>query len=162
SFSFNTAPLITKMTYIPSQDKVRLILAVENSQKLDFSNQRATVKYKKLQNKTDAYGWEDPTSNSGTNSEASATIETIQVSQPQNNNEENFGITFLEFELGNLEKGSWYLIEEISLSTKDGSSTSLSLYLDKEKMQPDNKKTSTSESEKWQTIVNTTIESTTI
>ncbi|WP_218836655.1 DUF1410 domain-containing protein, partial [Mesomycoplasma ovipneumoniae] len=167
SFSFNTAPLITKMTYIPSQDKVRLILAVENSQKLDFSNQRATVKYKKLQNKSDAYGWEDPTSSSGTNSEASTTIETIEVSQPQNNNqqnnnEENFGITNLEFDLTSLEKGSWYLIEEISLSTKDGSSTSLSLYLDKEKMQPDNKKTATSESEKWQTIVNTTIESTTI
>ncbi|MDW2892666.1 DUF1410 domain-containing protein [Mesomycoplasma ovipneumoniae] len=167
SFSFNTAPLITKMTYIPSQDKVRLILAVENSQKLDFSNQRATVKYKKLQNKSNDYGWEDPTTNPGTNNDTSATIETIEVSQPQNNNqqnnnEENFGITNLEFDLTSLEKGSWYLIEEISLSTKDGSSTSLSLYLDKEKMQPEDKKTKTSESEKWQTIVNTTIESTTI
>ncbi|WNM14645.1 hypothetical protein [Mesomycoplasma ovipneumoniae] len=59
-------------------------------------------------------------------------------------------------------KGSWYLIEEISLSTRDGGSTPLSLYLDKEKMEPQDKKTATSESEKWQTIVNTTIESTTI
>ncbi|WP_341493752.1 hypothetical protein [Mesomycoplasma ovipneumoniae] len=60
---------------------------------------------------------------------ASDTAETITVRVPQRQqdpanqasqqeNEENFGITFLEFELGNLEKGSWYLIEEISLSTR--------------------------------------------
>ncbi|WNM14522.1 DUF1410 domain-containing protein [Mesomycoplasma ovipneumoniae] len=172
SFSFNTAPLITKMTYVPSETSIKLILAVENSQKLDFSNHRATIKYKKLENNPSSYGWQDPTNN-GNNNASSDVAETITVRVPQRQqdptnqasqqeNEENFGITFLEFELGNLEKGSWYLIDEISLSTRDGSSTPLSLYLDKEKMEPVDKKTETSESEKWQTIVNTTIESTTI
>ncbi|WP_341491107.1 DUF1410 domain-containing protein [Mesomycoplasma ovipneumoniae] len=172
SFSFNTAPLITKMTYVPSEKNIKLILAVENSQKLDFSNHRATIKYKKLENETNKFGWQDPTSNTS-NNDLSDTTDTITVRVPQRQqdptnqasqqeNEENFGITFLEFELGNLDKGSWYLIEEISLSTRDGSSTPLSLYLDKEKMEPQDKKIETSESEKWQTIVNTTIESTTI
>ncbi|WP_341500913.1 DUF1410 domain-containing protein [Mesomycoplasma ovipneumoniae] len=172
SFSFNTAPLITKMTYVPSEKSIKLILAVENSQKLDFSNHRATIKYKKLENNPNSYGWQDPTNN-GNNNASSDVAETITVRVPQRQqgpanqasqqeNEENFGITFLEFELGNLEKGSWYLIDEISLSTRDGSSTPLSLYLDKEKMEPVDKKTETSELEKWQTIVNTTIESTTI
>ncbi|WP_341516306.1 DUF1410 domain-containing protein [Mesomycoplasma ovipneumoniae] len=172
SFSFNTAPLITKMTYVPSEKSIKLILAVENSRKLDFSNHRATIKYKKLENNPSQYGWQDPTSNTS-NNDLSDTTETITVRVPQRQqdptdqasqqqNEENFGITFLEFELGNLEKGSWYLIEEISLSARDGSSTPLSLYLDKENMEPVDKKTATSESEKWQTIVNTTIESTTI
>ncbi|MDW2891581.1 hypothetical protein R7X07_03760, partial [Mesomycoplasma ovipneumoniae] len=172
SFSFNTAPLITKMTYVPSETSINLILAVENSQKLDFSNHRAIIKYKKLDNKTNQYGWQDPTNKSSSDA-ASENIDTITVRVPQRQqdpanqasqqeNEENFGITFLEFELGGLEKGSWYLIEEISLSTRDGASTPLSLYLDKENMEPIDKKTATSESEKWQTIVNTTIESTTI
>ncbi|WP_341491763.1 DUF1410 domain-containing protein [Mesomycoplasma ovipneumoniae] len=172
SFSFNTAPLITKMTYVPSETSINLILAVENSQKLDFSNHRAIIKYKKLDNNASQYGWQDPTNKSSSDA-ASDTIDTITVRVPQRQqdpanqvsqqeNEENFGITFLEFELGGLEKGSWYLIEEISLSTRDGGSTPLSLYLDKEKMEPQDKKTATSESEKWQTIVNTTIESTTI
>ncbi|WP_341500898.1 DUF1410 domain-containing protein [Mesomycoplasma ovipneumoniae] len=172
SFSFNTAPLITKMTYVPSEKSIKLILAVENSQKLDFSNHSAIIKYNKLNNETNKYGWQDPTNINSTNA-TSENINTITVRVPQRQdgltpqtqqqeNEENFGITFLEFELGNLEKGSWYLIEEISLSTRDGGSTPLSLYLDKEKMQPQDKKTATSESEKWQTIVNTTIESTTI
>ncbi|MDW2891201.1 DUF1410 domain-containing protein [Mesomycoplasma ovipneumoniae] len=172
SFSFNTAPLITKMTYVPSEKSIKLILAVENSQKLDFSNHRAIIKYRKLVNNTNSYGWQDPINKSSSDA-ASDTVDTITVRVPQRQqgpanqasqqeNEENFGITFLEFELGNLEKGSWYLIDEISLSTRDGSSTPLSLYLDKEKMEPVDKKTETSELEKWQTIVNTTIESTTI
>ncbi|MCP9306778.1 DUF1410 domain-containing protein [Mesomycoplasma ovipneumoniae] len=172
SFSFNTAPLITKMTYVPSEKSIKLILAVENSQKLDFSNHRATIKYKKLENNPSSYGWQDPTSK-GSGNDLSDTVETITVRVPQRQqdptnqasqqqNEENFGITFLEFELGNLEKGSWYLIEEISLSTRGANPTPLSLYLDKEKMEPQDKKTETSELEKWQTIVNTTIESTTI
>ncbi|MDW2914359.1 DUF1410 domain-containing protein [Mesomycoplasma ovipneumoniae] len=171
SFSFNTAPLITKMTYVPSEKSIKLILAVENSQKLDFSNHRATIRYKKLDNNSDSYGWEDPTQASSNASSNIAETITVRVPQRQQDpanqtsqqeNEENFGITFLEFELGNLEKGSWYLIDEISLSAKDGSTTPLSLYLDKEQMEPVDKKTETSESEKWQTIVNTTIESTTI
>ncbi|WP_081311030.1 DUF1410 domain-containing protein, partial [Mesomycoplasma ovipneumoniae] len=172
SFSFNTAPLITKMTYVPSEKSIKLILAVENSQKLDFSNHRATIKYKKLENATNKFGWQDPT-NKANGNDLSDTTETITVRVPQRQqdptdqasqqqNEENFGITFLEFELGGLEKGSWYLIEEISLSTRGANPTPLSLYLDKEKMEPVDKKTETSESEKWQTIVNTTIESTTI
>ncbi|WNM13193.1 DUF1410 domain-containing protein [Mesomycoplasma ovipneumoniae] len=172
SFSFNTAPLITKMTYVPSEKSIKLILAVENSQKLDFSNHSAIIKYNKLNNETNKYGWQDPTNKSSSDA-ASKNIDTITVRVPQRQdgltpqtqqqeNEENFGITFLEFELGNLEKGSWYLIEEISLSTRDQNPTPLSLYLDKEKMEPQDKKTETSESEKWQTIVNTTIESTTI
>ncbi|MDW2860976.1 DUF1410 domain-containing protein [Mesomycoplasma ovipneumoniae] len=172
SFSFNTAPLITKMTYVPSEKSIKLILAVENSQKLDFSNHRAIIKYKKLDNNSNSYGWQDPTNKSSMDA-ASDTAETITVRVPQRQqdptnqasqqeNEENFGITFLEFELGGLEKGSWYLIEEISLSTRGANPTPLSLYLDKENMEPADKKTATSESEKWQTIVNTTIESTTI
>ncbi|MDW2906463.1 DUF1410 domain-containing protein [Mesomycoplasma ovipneumoniae] len=172
SFSFNTAPLITKMTYVPSETSINLILVVENSQKLDFSNHRAIIKYIKLDNNTSQYGWQDPTNKSSSDA-ASENVDTITVRVPQRQqdpanqasqqeNEENFGITFLEFELGGLEKGSWYLIEEISLSTRDGASTPLSLYLDKENMEPVDKKTATSESEKWQTIVNTTIESTTI
>ncbi|WP_341491644.1 DUF1410 domain-containing protein [Mesomycoplasma ovipneumoniae] len=172
SFSFNTAPLITKMTYVPGEKSIKLILAVENSRKLDFSNHRATIKYKKLENATNKFGWQDPTSNTS-NNDLSDTTDTITVRVPQRQqdptdqasqqqNEENFGITFLEFELGNLEKGSWYLIEEISLSTRGSNPTPLSLYLDKEKMEPQDKKIETSELEKWQTIVNTTIESTTI
>ncbi|WP_341504325.1 hypothetical protein [Mesomycoplasma ovipneumoniae] len=51
SFSFNTAPLITKMTYVPSETSIKLNLAVENSQKLDFSNHRAIIKFKKLRRK---------------------------------------------------------------------------------------------------------------
>ncbi|WP_341504326.1 hypothetical protein [Mesomycoplasma ovipneumoniae] len=82
--------------------------------------------------------------------------------QAQQQSEENFGITFLEFELGGLEKGNWYLIEEISLAARGQATTPLSLYIDKEKMQPLDKKLATSESEKWQTIVNTTVETTTI
>ncbi|MDW2830026.1 hypothetical protein R7U67_03770, partial [Mesomycoplasma ovipneumoniae] len=165
SFSFNTAPLITKMTYVPSEKSIKLILAVENSQKLDFSNHRATIQYKKLDNQTSQYGWQDPTNKdrSTTSTDVADTI-TVRVPQRQQDptnqaiqqqNEENFGITFLEFELGNLDKGSWYLIEEISLSARGQSTTPLSLYLDKEKMEPQDKKTETSESEKWQTIVNT-------
>ncbi|WP_341517374.1 DUF1410 domain-containing protein [Mesomycoplasma ovipneumoniae] len=62
SFSFNTAPLITKMTYVPSETSIKLNLAVENSQKLDFTNHRAIIKYKKLRrNNFKAYGWWDPT-----------------------------------------------------------------------------------------------------
>ncbi|MHA0315905.1 hypothetical protein ACXYVG_03590, partial [Mesomycoplasma ovipneumoniae] len=80
----------------------------------------------------------------------------------QQESEENFGITFLEFELGGLEKGNWYLIEEISLVARGQNPTPLSLYIDKEKLQPLDKRVETSEAEKWQTIVNTTVETTTI
>ncbi|WNM14644.1 hypothetical protein [Mesomycoplasma ovipneumoniae] len=104
SFSFNTAPLITKMTYVPSEKSIKLILAVENSQKLDFSNHRATIKYKKLDNNQNSYGWQDPTSNTSAN-DANHVADTITVRVPQRQqdpakqasqqqNEENFGITF--------------------------------------------------------------------
>ncbi|WP_341489889.1 hypothetical protein [Mesomycoplasma ovipneumoniae] len=170
SFSFNTAPLITKMTYVPSETSIKLNLAVENSQKLDFTNHRAIIKFKKLNRKNIAYGWWDPTTASArsTNKELDSVTVRVPQRQPspaiqaQQDSEENFGITFLEFELGGLDKGSWYLIEEISLSARGQATTPLSLYIDKEKMQPLDKKLATSESEKWQTIVNTTVETTTI
>ncbi|WP_341495408.1 DUF1410 domain-containing protein [Mesomycoplasma ovipneumoniae] len=170
SFSFNTAPLITKMTYVPSETSIKLNLAVENSQKLDFSNHRAIIKYKKLNRKNIAYGWWDPTTASArsTNKDIDSVIVRVPQRQPspaiqaQQESEENFGITFLEFELGGLDKGSWYLIEEISLAARGQGTTPLSLYIDKEKLQPEDKRTATSESEKWQTIVNTTVETTTI
>ncbi|WP_337904339.1 DUF1410 domain-containing protein [Mesomycoplasma ovipneumoniae] len=170
SFSFNTAPLITKMTYVPSETSIKLNLAVENSQKLDFTNHRAIIKFKKLNRKNIAYGWWDPTTASArsTNKELDSVTVRVPQRQPspaiqaQQESEENFGITFLEFELGGLDKGSWYLIEEISLSARGQATTPLSLYIDKEKMQPLDKKLATSESEKWQTIVNTTVETTTI
>ncbi|MDW2931467.1 DUF1410 domain-containing protein [Mesomycoplasma ovipneumoniae] len=170
SFSFNTAPLITKMTYVPSETSIKLNLAVENSQKLDFSNHRAIIKYKKLNRKNIAYGWWDPTTASArsTNKDIDSVIVRVPQRQPspaiqaQQESEENFGITFLEFELGGLDKGSWYLIEEISLAARGQATTPLSLYIDKEKLQPEDKRIATSESEKWQTIVNTTVETTTI
>ncbi|MDW2922930.1 hypothetical protein R7X40_02415 [Mesomycoplasma ovipneumoniae] len=171
SFSFNTAPLITKMTYVPSETSIKLNLAVENSQKLDFSNHRAIIKFKKLRRKNIAYGWWDPASNPNdpsTNKNIDSVTVRVPQRQPspaiqaQQDSEENFGITFLEFELGGLEKGNWYLIEEISLAARGQATTPLSLYIDKEKLQPEDKKTATSEAEKWQTIVNTTVETTTI
>ncbi|MDO6856762.1 DUF1410 domain-containing protein [Mesomycoplasma ovipneumoniae] len=170
SFSFNTAPLITKMTYVPSETSIKLNLAVENSQKLDFSNHRAIIKFKKLNRKNFQYGWWDPTQ--ATARSANKDIDSVTVRVPQRQpspaiqaqqeSEENFGITFLEFELGGLDKGSWYLIEEISLAARGQGTTPLSLYIDKEKLQPEDKKLATSESEKWQTIVNTTVETTAI
>ncbi|WP_341491823.1 DUF1410 domain-containing protein [Mesomycoplasma ovipneumoniae] len=170
SFSFNTAPLITKMTYVPSETSIKLNLAVENSQKLDFSNHRAIIKFKKLNRKNKAYGWWDPAQASATSTNKELDTITVRVPQrqqspaiqAQQDSEENFGITFLEFELGGLEKGNWYLIEEISLAARGQNPTPLSLYIDKEKLQPLDKKLATSESEKWQTIVNTTVETTTI
>ncbi|MHA0298182.1 DUF1410 domain-containing protein, partial [Mesomycoplasma ovipneumoniae] len=170
SFSFNTAPLITKMTYVPSETSIKLNLAVENSQKLDFTNHRAIIKYKKLNKKNFAYGWWDPTQASARSSNTELDSVTVRVPQRQisasqagqQDSEENFGITFLEFELGGLDKGSWYIIEEISLAARGQATTPLSLYIDKEKMQPLDKKLATSESEKWQTIVNTTVETTAI
>ncbi|WP_341517373.1 hypothetical protein [Mesomycoplasma ovipneumoniae] len=62
--------------------------------------------------------------------------------QAQQESEENFGITFLEFELGGLHKGTWYLIEEISLAARGQGTTPLSLYIDKEKLQPHDKRAS--------------------
>ncbi|MDW2918751.1 DUF1410 domain-containing protein, partial [Mesomycoplasma ovipneumoniae] len=171
SFSFNTAPLITKMTYVPSETSIKLNLAVENSQKLDFSNHRAIIKFKKLRRKNKQYGWWDPAS-AARDPSSNKNIDSITVRVPQRqpdpaiqaqqDSEENFGITFLEFELGGLEKGNWYLIEEISLAARGQNPTPLSLYIDKEKLQPEDKRTATSEAEKWQTIVNTTVETTTI
>ncbi|WP_341492442.1 DUF1410 domain-containing protein [Mesomycoplasma ovipneumoniae] len=170
SFSFNTAPLITKMTYVPSETSIKLNLAVENSQKLDFSNHRAIIKYKKLRRKNIAYGWWDqaPYNDPSSNRDIDSVTVRIPQRQPspavqaQQESEENFGITFLEFELGGLEKGNWYLIEEISLAARGQATTPLSLYIDKEKLQPEDKRTATSEAEKWQTIVNTTVETTAI
>ncbi|MDW2909523.1 hypothetical protein, partial [Mesomycoplasma ovipneumoniae] len=172
SFSFNTAPLITKMTYVPSETSIKLNLAVENSQKLDFSNHRAIIKFKKLRRKNIAYGWWDPTTESARDPSSNQNIDSVTVRVPQRqpspavqaqqDSEENFGITFLEFELGGLEKGNWYLIEEISLAARGQATTPLSLYIDKEKLQPLDKRVETSESEKWQTIVNTTVETTAI
>ncbi|WP_341515653.1 hypothetical protein [Mesomycoplasma ovipneumoniae] len=172
SFSFNTAPLITKMTYVPSETSIKLNLAVENSQKLDFTNHRAIIKYKKLRRNNFKYGWWDPTTASATDPSSTENIDSVTVRVPQRQpspavqtqqeSEENFGITFLEFELGGLQKGNWYLIEEISLAARGQATTPLSLYIDKEKLQPLDKRVETSESEKWQTIVNTTVETTAI
>ncbi|MEG3826056.1 hypothetical protein MOV3098_02360, partial [Mesomycoplasma ovipneumoniae] len=171
SFSFNTAPLITKMTYVPSETSIKLNLAVENSQKLDFSNHRAIIKFKKLRRNNKQYGWRDPASNPNdpsTNTNIDSVTVRVPQRQPspaiqaQQDSEENFGITFLEFELRGLEKGNWYLIEEISLVARGQNPTPLSLYIDKEKLQPEDKKLATSESEKWQTIVNTTVETTVV
>ncbi|WP_337905170.1 hypothetical protein, partial [Mesomycoplasma ovipneumoniae] len=155
---------------VPSETSIKLNLAVENSQKLDFSNHRAIIKFKKLNRKNKAYGWRDPAQASATSTNKELDTITVRVPQrqpspaiqAQQESEENFGITFLEFELGGLDKGSWYLIEEISLAARGQATTPLSLYIDKEKMQPLDKKLATSESEKWQTIVNTTVETTTI
>ncbi|MDW2919593.1 hypothetical protein R7X12_03715, partial [Mesomycoplasma ovipneumoniae] len=151
---------------------IKLNLAVENSQKLDFSNHRAIIKFKKLRRKNTQYGWWDPTTASATDPSRNTDIDSVTVRVPQRqpspavqaqqDSEENFGITFLEFELGGLEKGNWYLIEEISLAARGQATTPLSLYIDKEKLQPLDKRVETSESEKWQTIVNTTVETTTI
>ncbi|MDW2926321.1 DUF1410 domain-containing protein [Mesomycoplasma ovipneumoniae] len=170
SFSFNTAPLITKMTYVPSETSIKLNLAVENSQKLDFSNHRAIIKFKKLRRKNNAYGWWDQANYNDASRNKDINSVTVRVPQrqpspaiqAQQESEENFGITFLEFELGGLDKGSWYLIEEISLAARGQGTTPLSLYIDKEKLQPEDKRIATSESEKWQTIVNTTVETTAI
>ncbi|WP_341515079.1 hypothetical protein [Mesomycoplasma ovipneumoniae] len=158
------------MTYVPSETSIKLNLAVENSQKLDFSNHRAIIKYKKLRRKNIAYGWWDQASYNDPSSNRDIDSVTVRIPQrqpspavqAQQESEENFGITFLEFELGGLEKGNWYLIEEISLAARGQATTPLSLYIDKEKLQPEDKRTATSEAEKWQTIVNTTVETTAI
>ncbi|MDW2917444.1 hypothetical protein R7U64_03710, partial [Mesomycoplasma ovipneumoniae] len=154
------------------ETSIKLNLAVENSQKLDFTNHRAIIKFKKLRRKNKQYGWWDPTTASATDPSRNTDIDSVTVRVPQRqpspaiqaqqDSEENFGITFLEFELGGLEKGNWYLIEEISLAARGQATTPLSLYIDKEKLQPLDKRTTTSEAEKWQTIVNTTVETTAV
>ncbi len=89
SFSFNTAPLITKMTYVPSETSIKLNLAVENSQKLDFSNHRAIIKFKKLNRKNIAYGWWDPTTASAVHLQIKILIQ-LQLEYLKDNQAQQF------------------------------------------------------------------------
>ncbi|AJR12312.1 Uncharacterised protein [Mesomycoplasma dispar] len=167
SFNFNTAPLITKLAYVPSENSIKLIFDVENSQKLTFENSRMTIKYKKLKNKTNQYGWEDPTQPEP----GDQTKNSLSVSAKNITNEQILGttspdtdsvITRLEVDLNGLDKGQWYLIDEVSLTDVPGQTGEFKLFIDKTKMENLANKNSTNQSEKWQTIVNTSIESATI
>ncbi|AJR12161.1 Uncharacterised protein [Mesomycoplasma dispar] len=163
SFTFNTAPLITKLAYVSHEHKVRLIFDVENSQKLDFSNWSMEIKYKKLDNQKNKYGWTDP---SNGRIQKPFTVSKIKLKKVVDrgpvSQDSDASITRIEADLKGLEKGSWYLIDEVSIADPKNKKQALSLYIDKDKMQPNDKKISTRESEKWQTIVNTSIETATI
>ncbi|AJR12206.1 Uncharacterised protein [Mesomycoplasma dispar] len=168
SFNFNTAPLITKLAYVPDEKSIKLIFDVENSQKLDFTGSKMTIKYKKLDNKTDSYGWQNPTNKMNQpgqdSSQLQVTVKNVanqQVLGPTSPDTDS-SITRLEVDLTGLEKGQWYLIDEVIVTSLNGRNTPLSLYFDKSNFQPVGKETSTDANEKWQTIVNTSIKSATI
>ncbi|MXR56405.1 hypothetical protein DR094_00055 [Mycoplasma flocculare] len=166
SFSFNTAPLISKMSYIPAENAIKLILDIENSQKINYDNSKVQIKYKKLKPNANTYGWQDPTKplkQNLTSSELTGTVinKTILAKQ-QESNTPNTGLTRLEVELTGLEKGSWYLIDAVTLTSLNGQSKQLQLYLDKENIENPINKLQTNETSKWPTIINTSIESVTI
>lgn len=166
SFSFNTAPLISKMSYIPAENAIKLILDIENSQKINYDNSKVQIKYKKLKPNANTYGWQDPTKplqSDLTSSELTGTvINKTTLAKQTETNTPNTGLTRLEVELTGLEKGSWYLIDAVTLTSLNGQSKQLQLYLDKENIENPANKLATNETSKWPTIINTSIESVTI
>ncbi|WP_462097617.1 hypothetical protein [Mesomycoplasma hyopneumoniae] len=168
SFNFNTAPLITKLAYVARENSIKLIFDVENSQKLTFENSKMEIKYKKLKNKYQEYGWQDP---SDPIDKMAKTSSELQVSAKEVKNEQilitkskndDSTLTRLEVELTGLDKGSWYLIDSVKLKNVKGQQGDFNLFIDKADWEKNENKLKTDSSEKWPTIINTSIESASI
>lgn len=168
SFNFNTAPLITKLAYVARENSIRLIFDVENSQKLTFENSKMEIKYKKLKNKYQEYGWQNP---SDPIDKMAKTSSELQVSAKEVKNEQilitkskndDSTLTRLEVELTGLDKGSWYLIDSVKLKNVNGQQGDFDLFIDKADWEKDSNKLKTDTAEKWPTIINTSIESASI
>ncbi|MCI8283481.1 DUF1410 domain-containing protein [Mesomycoplasma hyopneumoniae] len=168
SFNFNTAPLITKLAYVARENSIKLIFDVENSQKLTFENSKMEIKYKKLKNKYQEYGWQDP---SDPIDKMAKTSSELQVSAKEVKNEQilitkskndDSTLTRLEVELTGLDKGSWYLIDSVKLKNVNGQQGDFDLFIDKADWEKDSNKLKTDTAEKWPTIINTSIESASI
>ncbi|QEA02654.1 hypothetical protein EHI52_04770 [Mesomycoplasma hyopneumoniae] len=168
SFNFNTAPLITKLAYVARENSIKLIFDVENSQKLTFENSKMEIKYKKLKNKYQQYGWQDPSDPIDRNPKTSSEL---QVSAKEVKNEQilitkskndDSTLTRLEVELTGLDKGSWYLIDSVKLKSVKGQQGDFNLFIDKADWEKDSNKLKTDSAEKWPTIINTSIESASI
>lgn len=168
SFNFNTAPLITKLAYVARENSIRLIFDVENSQKLTFENSKMEIKYKKLKNKYQEYGWQNP---SDPIDKMAKTSSELQVSAKEVKNEQilitkskndDSTLTRLEVELTGLDKGSWYLIDSVKLKNVKGQQGDFDLFIDKADWEKDSNKLKTDTAEKWPTIINTSIESASI
>ncbi|AAZ53811.2 hypothetical protein MHP7448_0444 [Mesomycoplasma hyopneumoniae 7448] len=168
SFNFNTAPLITKLAYVARENSIKLIFDVENSQKLTFENSKMEIKYKKLKNKYQQYGWQDPSDPIDRNPKTSSEL---QVSAKEVKNEQilitkskndDSTLTRLEVELTDLDKGSWYLIDSVKLKNVNGQQGDFNLFIDKADWEKSENKLKTDSAEKWPTIINTSIESASI
>lgn len=168
SFNFNTAPLITKLAYVARENSIKLIFDVENSQKLTFENSKMEIKYKKLKNKYQQYGWQDPSDPIDRNPKTSSEL---QVSAKEVKNEQilitkskndDSTLTRLEVELTGLDKGSWYLIDSVKLKNVNGQQGDFNLFIDKADWEKSENKLKTDSAEKWPTIINTSIESASI
>ncbi|OWY73797.1 hypothetical protein B5M19_02655, partial [Mesomycoplasma hyopneumoniae] len=168
SFNFNTAPLITKLAYVARENSIKLIFDVENSQKLTFENSKMEIKYKKLKNKYQEYGWQNP---SDPIDKTPKTSSELQVSAKEVKNEQilitkskndDSTLTRLEVELTGLDKGSWYLIDSVNLKNVQGQQGDFNLFIDKGEWEKDSNKLKTDSAEKWPTIINTSIESASI
>ncbi|WP_434337252.1 hypothetical protein V2P72_02530 [Mesomycoplasma hyopneumoniae] len=168
SFNFNTAPLITKLAYVARENSIKLIFDVENSQKLTFENSKMEIKYKKLKNKYQQYGWQDPSDPIDRNPKTSSEL---QVSAKEVKNEQilitkskndDSTLTRLEVELTDLDKGSWYLIDSVKLKNVQGQQGDFNLFIDKADWEKSENKLKTDSAEKWPTIINTSIESASI
>lgn len=168
SFNFNTAPLITKLAYVARENSIKLIFDVENSQKLTFENSKMEIKYKKLKNKYQEYGWQNP---SDPIDKMAKTSSELQVSAKEVKNEQilitkskndDSTLTRLEVELTGLDKGSWYLIDSVKLKNVKGQQGDFDLFIDKADWEKDSNKLKTDTAEKWPTIINTSIESASI
>lgn len=168
SFNFNTAPLITKLAYVARENSIKLIFDVENSQKLTFENSKMEIKYKKLKNKYQQYGWQDPSDPIDRNPKTSSEL---QVSAKEVKNEQilitkskndDSTLTRLEVELTSLDKGSWYLIDSVKLKNVNGQQGDFNLFIDKADWEKSENKLKTDSAEKWPTIINTSIESASI
>lgn len=168
SFNFNTAPLITKLAYVARENSIKLIFDVENSQKLTFENSKMEIKYKKLKNKYQEYGWQNP---SDPIDKMAKTSSELQVSAKEVKNEQilitkskndDSTLTRLEVELTGLDKGSWYLIDSVKLKNVNGQQGDFNLFIDKADWEKSENKLKTDSAEKWPTIINTSIESASI
>ncbi|AAV27887.1 conserved hypothetical protein [Mesomycoplasma hyopneumoniae 232] len=168
SFNFNTAPLITKLAYVARENSIKLIFDVENSQKLTFENSKMEIKYKKLKNKYQEYGWQNP---SDPIDKMPKTSSELQVSAKEVKNEQilitkskndDSTLTRLEVELTGLDKGSWYLIDSVKLKNIQGQQGDFNLFIDKADWEKSENKLKTDSAEKWPTIINTSIESASI
>ncbi|WP_233688456.1 hypothetical protein [Mesomycoplasma hyopneumoniae] len=126
------------------------------------------IKYKKLKNKYQQYGWQNP---SDPIDKMAKTSSELQVSAKEVKNEQilitkskndDSTLTRLEVELTGLDKGSWYLIDSVKLKNVNGQQGDFNLFIDKADWEKSENKLKTDSAEKWPTIINTSIESASI